>query len=273
MWLPAVCRQLPALIHVRRARFRRFNESKWWLKIRRRHFTTLETQETQPPLRSFAKVAVGVEATNDRLQSLFDTNMLTEAHQLWEHMRAIGPHPDARTFTIVLKNWCKLGRIAMAERLLQAMKDTQDPPPNASHYGLLITHWAYVGNFKEIELLINDMMSIGLKPTPHIWSSSLVAYIKSELTIRERPKNPEDLLPVLNQAKHIFNELVEQKTVYSNAYEAMIELLATMRRFPEAIQQYVFSFCALNDLFLRFRFFRAVIATSRRPDWCHRSTP
>eukprot|EP01122_Echinamoeba_exundans_P012274 TRINITY_DN5087_c0_g1_i1.p1 TRINITY_DN5087_c0_g1~~TRINITY_DN5087_c0_g1_i1.p1 ORF type:complete len:824 (-),score=105.19 TRINITY_DN5087_c0_g1_i1:1109-3580(-) len=215
---------------------------------RRRRFSTAEA----PPLENFEPAAVptpiiprrprpttpaaGINATNDRLQSLFETNKMSEAEYLWTQMQQVGPRPDARTFGIVIKFYCRTGRVPIAERLLQKMKRERDPAPTSVHYGLLITHWALIGNFREIELLINDMMEYGLKPTPHIWSSSLVAYVRSELSLSERPKTPEELVPVLEKAKEIFHQLLKQKALYANAYEVMIELLSKMERYAEAIQ-------------------------------------
>jgi pentatricopeptide repeat protein len=167
-------------------------------------------------------------------------------------MQQVGPRPDARTFSIVIKFYCRIGRVPIAERLLQRMKRERDPAPTSVHYGLLITHWALIGNFKEIEILINDMTEYGLKPTPHIWSSSLVAFVRSELALTERPKTPEELIPVLEKAKDIFHQLLKQKALYSNAYEVMIELLSKMERYAEAIQLYVahYDFLKLFPLYL-----------------------
>jgi pentatricopeptide repeat protein len=95
-----------------------------------------------------------------------------EAIRLFEEMRRRGVHPNAMTFTAVLRACAHAGLVEQGREFFKLMVEKYDIEPSIHHYGCMVDIFAKAG---QLEGAYDVIKTMRLEPNLIIWTSLLVA--------------------------------------------------------------------------------------------------
>lgn len=192
---------------------------------------------------------------NSLIQMLTGSSDLVDrARGLLAEMQEVGLTPTCQSFSAVIANYTRMGRLSDATDILQEMSKA-GVKPNEVVYGALINGFAEAGNFDEVVHYFHEMEDLGIPVNQIVLTSMIKAYSKlgsvnGANQLYEKMKHLEggpDIvasnsmlnlygeLGMVSEAESIFDSLKQKGWADGVTFATMIYVYKNMGMLDEAI--------------------------------------
>lgn len=104
-----------------------------------------------------------------------------KAHELFQAMVDEGCAVNHQSYTALLSAYGRSARFDKAFFLLEQMKSTPDCHPDVNTYSILIKSCLQVAAFDEVQALLSDMKTQGIRPNTITYNTLVDAYGKAKM--------------------------------------------------------------------------------------------